>query len=588
LNRIFFFILLALCFFPPLVFKSGIYDYANSVKLAFLQVSSAVLLLVWAYAGIRRGRFLLHRSPLNLPLLLLSVLLTVSACLAGNRYEAFVVWQHWIAAILCFFVILNGLDDEAQIDAVFAALFASGACVALIGIGQYMWGWGFIPQTVPPASTFGNKNLAAQYVMLTLPLGLYFIVVARRFFGLWFSGIVTALMGVFLVFAGSRGTWLACGAELVFFFFFLSRRPWGEWSPQRVYHTFGAGCVAAVLFFVLINTGQQGFQWRLNHLWSRLSAVSHDLKGGSLGNGQNASDSVGIRLAIWRNTLEMIKDNPLLGVGLANHKVYYPLYHRKILPDRQFSKRYQLVHVHNDYLQFVAETGAGGVVFLLWFGGAVVLLLYRLTAPGQNLSVRRRSGMAGMALAGLAVNALFSFPMQLAVSPFFLMILLSTLAFQYKRGRPYDVSGAAKGMGIAVLSILILGWLIVYHVQRFEILRHFYTVLGNERQGDWSGILKETELASGCFPAEKKLLFFKAEAHLYMGDNRQAAAELEEYLVYYPYNINSLRNLGVVYARLQNTEKALDVFERYLKIDPDNQSVQANIWYLRQLEHGGL
>jgi O-antigen ligase len=574
MNRLFFYILLALCFFPPLAFKSGIYDYANSVKLAFLQVSSAVLLVVWAYERVRRQQFLFRQSPLNLPLLCLAVLLTVSACLAGNRYEALVVWQHWIAAILCFFVILNGLQDHEQIDTVLAVLFASGLFVALVGICQYLLGMTFVPQTVPPAATFGNKNMAARYVMLTLPFGVYLLVVARHMLLAWSVGIAAALMAVFLIYTGTRGAWLACVAELVFMLFFLARKPWQGMERKYSRNKVVVACVAFLLFFVLINLGPQGFQWRLQQVWERGEAISLELEN-SHSVGQGRAGSVGVRLAIWRNTLEMIKDYPL-GVGLGNHKIVYPLYHRKILVDKQFSERIQLDNVHNDYLQFVAEVGLAGIIILLWLAAAVGFLLYRNTSPLQPAPARWRTGVIGMSLTGLAVNALVSFPMQMATAPFFLVVLFALLAFQGAEEKTFTTVWGRQGNRIILVSaVLILCWSVVYQGQRMIILKHFYNLRRLERQADWDGVLREHRLVSRYFPEEKKLLFYKAEALLYKWLNREAASVFEDYLVYYPNSVNALRNLGVSYYRLGEMEKALKAYERYLEIIPDSPAVNS-------------
>ncbi len=546
-----------------------------------------MVVIAWQWAA--RKEIVWRHSLFNLPLAFLFILLTFSFFYAQNHYEAFRVWQHWVMAILCFFTVLNGLDNDGQIDWIMASLFASGTCVALIGMAQYLFGWTFVPQTVVPAATFGNKNLAAQYVMLTLPFGLYFAAVSRNTALVWVAGLLVSLMAVFLVYTGTRGAWLACAAGFFFLLMFMTRKFWSDGFPGWNRHRMGVFSAGLLLFLVLINTGPQGFQWRFQSLWNRAATVARDI------NRDNekgvATTSSQIRVAIWRNTLKMIQDNPLAGVGLGNHKIIYPIYHRRVLRDQQFSEKAQLVQVHNDYLQFIAETGLGGVIFLLWFAAIVCRLLFLLTSPAQGTEVRWRAAIIGMSLIGLAVNSSVSFPLQLAVPPFLLMVLISLLAFMHERNKTCCLSGRAGGAGLVAASLLVLAWLTVYHGQRIIILRHYYQLIQLERQANWQQILRVERLAERYFPAEKRLIYYKAEAHLYMWENRQAAAEFEQYLSYYPYSINGLRNLGVSYVRQGEKRKALAAYERYLQIIPDSPAVNAyRTRLLRKLElrKGGL
>lgn len=572
MSRVFFYILSVFCFLAPLVFKGGIYDYANSVKLAFLQLGAAVLVLVWAYGKFRAGRLTLRQSSLHRPLLCLIALLTLSMLPAVNHLEAFKVWQHWVLAILLFLVVADSLQSSQAADTVLAALFASGVVVAMVGICQYLFGLTFVPQTVSPAATFGNKNMAAQYVMLTLPLGFFFLIAVKKRLFIWGAGAGMAMIGVFLVYTGTRGAWLSCAAELVVFVLLAWRQTWRhvDWSRHR----YGAVLVFSLLFLVLINMGPQGFQWQMNSLWNRVSTVAGELADRNVER-ENKTTSVGVRLAIWRNTVEMIKDHPLLGVGLANHKIVYPLYHRRVLRDRQFTEKAQLTHVHNDYLQFVAETGLAGLLFLGWLGGAVLLMIFRATAAGVEAGGRWRGGAMGMALAGLAVNALFSFPMQIAVPPFFLIILLAILCSQERKDERRVIGGGSAPVVLLAFSGLLLVWISVYQLQQLKLLRHYYVMINLERRHAWDEILNEYQQAAVCFPPEMKLLFFKAEAHLFKGMNRQAADEYEEYLQYYPNSINALRNLGISYSRQGYTARALTAYGRYLQIIPDSPAVNA-------------
>ena len=70
----------------------------------------------------------------------------------------------------------------------------------------------------------------------------------------------------------------------------------------------------------------------------------------------DAEQSVSERFLMWRSALEMIKDNPMLGVGFGNFEQKYQ--REYIQPEAR--ERWQ-GHAHNTYLQLWAETGLIGL-----------------------------------------------------------------------------------------------------------------------------------------------------------------------------------------------------------------------------------
>lgn len=78
-------------------------------------------------------------------------------------------------------------------------------------------------------------------------------------------------------------------------------------------------------------------------------------------NANIADESVVERIELAKSSLLMIKDSPIIGVGINNFLVSLPSYQEK--PADIFA----LQPVHNIYLLIAAETGIVGLVFFLWF-----------------------------------------------------------------------------------------------------------------------------------------------------------------------------------------------------------------------------
>jgi len=66
------------------------------------------------------------------------------------------------------------------------------------------------------------------------------------------------------------------------------------------------------------------------------------------------------RPVVWANTLSIFSNHPLFGTGLGTFASIYPAYE-----DSKEFARYS--HAHNDYLEYLAELGIFGFVFLVGF-----------------------------------------------------------------------------------------------------------------------------------------------------------------------------------------------------------------------------
>jgi O-antigen ligase len=76
------------------------------------------------------------------------------------------------------------------------------------------------------------------------------------------------------------------------------------------------------------------------------------------------------RLEAWRIVGEIVKVNPLLGLGPANYHWYTPLF--------PILGWYVTFNSHNNYVDIVAQTGLLGLACFLWFAWAVGRLAWRL------------------------------------------------------------------------------------------------------------------------------------------------------------------------------------------------------------------
>ncbi len=558
--------LLGIVFVAPLLFIKGIFDFANLPQMAFIQVGGVFLLFLWLFKSALRRQCSLSASPFIFPLCCFILWSLVSLFYTVNKYEGLLPLMHWTVSGLVFFVVLNNVKKK-DIPRLLTAIFLAGCCVALLGIIQHLVGFSWIPQVMAPAATFGNKNMAVHFIVLSLPLGVTFLLLSRNRLLIWLLSVFSSLMVLYLLYTGARAGWLAVIVE-IFLFAGLLVRDCSLFDDGRYWRrTKGAAVVVSLLVVLLM--------------------VNLNPAGGITARVTGGYASIEARLAIWANTMEMIREHPLTGVGLGNHKIFYPLYQRKIIKDRQFSDSRQLQRVHNDYLQVFAELGLIGILILAWLGIVLLLVIRRLTASAAQPRAARCWTMGiAVAIGGLLVNAAFSFPFQRAVPPFVMLLLLGILGVLYGAGRKKNILTQHRVLLAGAAILVFVAWLglIRFYYRGLQSDRHYLNVARLEKKHDWPGVIVEGKRAYNYNPARVKLLSYVGRAYLESGEYRAGIEALEKMTEAYPNHMNSLLNLGVAYAGMGENERARQTFEKVLRIAPDYAKGHNNLanLYLRE------
>jgi O-antigen ligase len=121
--------------------------------------------------------------------------------------------------------------------------------------------------------------------------------------------------------------------------------------------------------------------------------------------GAGAKDSE-VRLAIWRDTLRLIRDSPLLGTGLGTY-IWSSLHYQS----SWFSFRYE--HAHNDLLETAADMGIPAAVILWSALGTIFVRLVRKCSNLAHSSDRVAAAGCSGAIAALMLHSLTDFNLQI-------------------------------------------------------------------------------------------------------------------------------------------------------------------------------
>lgn len=567
----------------PLIVVAGNDDMASLPQTIWLQVAVPLLLTIWLVGG--KASPLLPVARAFVPFLALLLWAAVSTLWAVDTFASERVLFRWVAGVGLAFLIANTTESAADARKVLMALFWACVAVSAVGLLQHLGGWRGIPQAFPPAGTMGNKNVAAGFIATMVPLGVATFVTTRAAAPAFAISLAMAL--AFVLHTGCRAAILALLAQLVVALWLIPmRRLTPRWSPPKR----GALCTGAIVFLWLAtmapsaSSSIQGEPGEL--LIGTARPVLRFLTGapapvdwaarGELPPDERADRSVSIRLAVWRNSLEMIRSAPIAGVGLGNFSVHYPQFAGGGGADgTRIDERVD--SAHNDYVQFIAELGLVGAGLLGWImlltARAVALAVREVPVEDRGLYLASALGLLGLGVLA-AVSPTVNQPFALVAAATFVGITL-------RAGSPNRRLNAAETGPTEkepiYRSILLIGasaTLVVASAWGFNQIRadrHVLTMAYAEAREDWPAVVREGLIARRLSRARTDPRFGTASAMLRLGQAREAADMLEELVKADPYNANALGNLGIAYTALGDLQRAGTYFERVLRLRPDDR-----------------
>lgn len=243
--------------------------------------------------------------------------------------------------------------------------------------------------------TLGNPADVAVFLLLPTLLSLQRALAGKRRAG-WWLGAFLCLAGMLLSQTLSALAALAVGTGVL-----LIRRLPARKRLRAVVVSF-----LALLLLVLV---VKPLRVRLGQAWQEVR------QGGLLW-------LASARGAAWSAAWSMFLSHPVAGVGFAQFEAYS----FRFLSPGALAERARVLgletgfgQAHNEYLQYLAETGLLGAVLFL---GGLVLAWRRRPVRPQELEVEPSSLLAAM-----AVLAAFQFPLQLAATAAQWLVVLTLL-----------------------------------------------------------------------------------------------------------------------------------------------------------------
>lgn len=541
-------------FTAPLIFYPGISDFSNLPQRAFLEIAWFLLAFLWLINQTSNNVFPIHKFPFfTWALLAFLVWGLFTSVFTLNLYEAWEIGRKWLVGLV-FFLLLPQLAISApQRRQVLTGLFGAAFLVGVLGICQHLFGFSFIPQLAPPAANYANKNMAVHFIVLLFPIGGFLFITTQRNITAWAASLMLSLITVYLLYTQTRAGWLAVTVQCLLFAILckttrLNLAP--LWSRQKKWALVTGG----IIVLTMMNIGPAGFTPGYEAVGLRAASIA-SVQGNH------------VRFAIWADTISLIKEHPLLGVGLGNLKVHFPTVQKESL----FLYTQYLKDAHNDYLQIWAELGLIGLSLFIFFIGSLGVFFFRTHKECQgDLTKTLELQAIGLSLVGIGINALFCFPLERMIPLFTIMVmlgLLASLAREAKPDKPIHIPKRFAAYGGIVL--LVFAPIMVVDNLKAIAADHFYlkTCVATVEE-DWQGVIDSGSKALHYQPNDVTPHSHIGAAYLALDKNNEALPHLMAMLDKFPYHYITLLNSGTAYYSLRDYPKAKEYFAKAVQIAP--------------------
>ncbi|MCF6171595.1 MAG: O-antigen ligase family protein [Bacteroidales bacterium] len=539
-------------------------------NLAPRLLALGIVILLVTLLNIRKP--LRDKPPINFirlpvfPVFLLYFLWSIfSVTHAVNPAEGtFDITKTFLSAALLIFAVRIFIAYKQATSFLVKCVVLSALIATSIGLYQYFdkvpghSGYDLLMALYEVKGLMAHKNQFAISLFLMLPFTFYGIMLLKK----WWRGLSiysTLLILLNIVILQTRSVWVA---TLVFLLSTLvlwlivtfKNRASGYSGLRKKGLAIGMilMVVAAASFLVFQKSGTLSLvKYQVSSLFD---SQSHNNQG---------------RLKMWGSTWDLSQDNFLLGVGTGNWKIaIVPYYKVNYGSDYQNWRR-----PHNDFLWVLSEKGTIGLLLYLLIFIIIAVYGFKVLFSETDKNKLLLTLLTLSGIGGYLAIAFFTFPLERINHQVYLMIMMAAIlsAYYARQKKPGQIKNKTYTQILllmilpAVFSIYYAGILIRAEVNVRKLNREMNT--RNQKKiiayAD-KAFTKFTTIDYNALP----IPIYKGIANMRMQNYRQAYADLQLALKYFPTQIAVLSNLAIVSAELNNSKQALVYLNRSLELFP--------------------
>ncbi|HQG20282.1 MAG TPA: O-antigen ligase family protein [Tenuifilaceae bacterium] len=484
-------------------------------------------------------------------------------------------------------------EEENWLDRLAKIVVLSAIITSLVGFVQYyLW---VVKATEPflpdgrkiiyrVVGVMAHKNLYSLSLFMMLPFVAYGVVMFKKHWKILSTiALVFVLLLIFMLQA--RATWVGImvAVAISVITLILYGNKFGlpkKWKITLITLTLmGAVAVGGVLFLV----GKDSQNQYVKQLQSIINPKS----------AQNIH-----RINIWKTTIEMIQDRPVLGYGPNNWKLHAGYYFkgRFFLEDQINWQR-----PHNDFLWVFAEKGIFGILLYLAIFGFSFYYLYSVIGAETTREKRLMALLLVFGLVGYLAASVFDFPYERIFHQAFLGIIFACSVALYHSVQPASVLKIKKHiLVLPLVLVFVFGAYYGYRGTKQEvnlnkaraelriinrgILPRIDSLPENQKknamamlQQKWHEVLKyalnSKTILKNLDPQANPIDYYIGLAYLNLKDYQNGLKYCLLAHNQHPGSIKALNSLGAIYYNLEQYDMAEEYLQKSITIFPSHDAL---------------
>jgi hypothetical protein len=393
--------------------------------------------------------------------------------------------------------------------------------------------------------------MAVQPLVLIFPFSFYLLLSKLNSTkSPWIIALLTSLIFIYIFYTTTRAAWLSIFIEVILIsgFIFLNI---GKIRSSKIWNKNKRNACIVGLIFTLI----------MMNIPANNSNLSINATGTIASIESNVFDSNSPRYQIWKSSIEMIKENSIIGSGLGSfsHNVGNEGYNSLVVKGVQRS--------HNDILELGVELGIVGLLLFFALTTSLIVSIYKIYINSKT-EISWFFYYLFVALTGSFINMQFSFPYQMAM-PLALFGLFLGLVV-----KEYDQIGISnKSFSILIepkyKKLFFLFWLIICLI----ISTIYLSWIRAYDQLNETNFEKKYDdlsfLVTPVYHSDLPNLLSRTSGLAFTQNDYKQSASIDKHILnYWPNHIISLFRTGYGLHKMGQNKEALQYAKKLEKIEP--------------------
>jgi len=556
-----------------------VYDFRVNQE-AVLKLFVIFLFAIWLIKMINTGKYSLQKTKLDLPIILFSLVLILSLFISKTKTVSLQDFIIFFSYILIFFLVTNNIDKKSDFNSFIHLFFIISSLVSIYTIIQYYGFDPYLSDLHSLTSTIGQKNWISNYLAMIFPAMFSYFLLEQTKKNKIIYFFLLSILYLTLMICQSRGIWISISIIAILAIYIIFKLKFYE-----IFKINKKWLLLLLITFLIIAT--------IYSTDNPLNKSAITVPQRALSTFDEQDPSINTRLLMWRTTLEMIKDRPILGSGIGTFKMNYLNYQAEFLKNNPYYIKYsgKAGEAHNEYLQMWAELGIIGLGIFI----GIILLFYSLIINylKKNNSDKEKIIVFGlvMGITCFLTHSLFTFPLHVPALglTFFALLGLTVVYMRKTYLHEIDSDNCLKEVKLInkkikiALSILIFIFMIfavnLLVIKPYIAELYYFKGMRYNVDKNYTKSLPNFQYAVQLDPYNGRILHALGATY-YNLNNCSKAEEILQKAKKYMLDMNTFYILGLNYSKLNMFEKAENEFKHAIYLDPKFTKAYIDLAYL--------